>query len=198
MRIPTPLSPPDHTRGLALLDCEKAETLADSLEALFQPENDPLVTAVIEMVNEEMRTYSLDPATETKLTNPREVQDALRGFNFGKAPGPNGVPDRVLNHLPPSAVSILLLLFNVIFRIQYFTSASNKIRVFSIQKPGKDLALPSSYRLKCLQNMTGKLFERISLIKILREVRGRGIITLVTGKFTMIWDSPTLTIMSDL
>jgi hypothetical protein len=45
-----------HTRETCSLS-EKAETLAGSLEALFQPVNDPSVPAVIEVVNEAMRTY---------------------------------------------------------------------------------------------------------------------------------------------
>jgi hypothetical protein len=36
--------------GLALPDCEKAETLADSLEAQFQPVDDPSDPAFTEMV----------------------------------------------------------------------------------------------------------------------------------------------------
>jgi hypothetical protein len=41
--------------GLALSDSEKAEALTDSLEAEFQPVNDPSYPAVIEMFNEAMR-----------------------------------------------------------------------------------------------------------------------------------------------
>jgi hypothetical protein len=55
MRIPTP-SPPLVTPGrLALSDFEKAEALADSLEAQYQPVNDPSVPVVIEDFNEAMR-----------------------------------------------------------------------------------------------------------------------------------------------
>ena len=54
MRIPTP-SPPGHTRDLTLSYSEKTEALADSLEAQFQPVNDPSVPAVIEMVDEATR-----------------------------------------------------------------------------------------------------------------------------------------------
>ena len=50
MRVPTP-SPSLVTQGgLVLSDSEKAETLADSLEAQFQPVNDPSDPAIMEMV----------------------------------------------------------------------------------------------------------------------------------------------------
>jgi len=40
--------------GLALSDSKKAEALTDSLKVQFQLVNDPLVPAVIEVVNEAM------------------------------------------------------------------------------------------------------------------------------------------------
>jgi hypothetical protein len=42
--------------------------MADGLEAQFQPVNDPLDPAVIEMVNKSMRAYEYAPASEPKLT----------------------------------------------------------------------------------------------------------------------------------
>jgi hypothetical protein len=48
--------------------------------------------------------------------------------------------------------------------------------VFSFLKPGKDPALPSSYRTINLLDTIGKLFEKILLSKILCEVIGRGVL----------------------
>ena len=50
LRIPTPSHPLVTPGGLAFSDSEKAEALADSLEAQFQPVNDPSIPAVIEVV----------------------------------------------------------------------------------------------------------------------------------------------------
>jgi hypothetical protein len=47
--------------------------------------------------------------------------------------------------------------------------------VISILKPGKDPALPSSYRPISLLDTIGKLFEKILLARILHEVNGRGL-----------------------
>ena len=44
------ITSPGHTRELSLSDSEKDEALADSLEAQFQPLNDPSLLAVIEVV----------------------------------------------------------------------------------------------------------------------------------------------------
>jgi len=56
MRVHTP-SPPLVTPGeVALSDSEKAETLADNLEAQFQPVTDPSVPAVIEKFDVALRS----------------------------------------------------------------------------------------------------------------------------------------------
>ena len=81
--------------GIALSDSEKAEALADTLETQFQPVADPSVPAV-EMVDVALRSYFQTPASEPKLTNPDEVHKAIRGLKVGKAPGPNGIPNRGL------------------------------------------------------------------------------------------------------
>jgi hypothetical protein len=61
---------------------------------------DPLVPAVIEMVDMVLRSYFQALASELKLTNPDEVHKAIRDLKVGKAPGPNGILNRALKHLP--------------------------------------------------------------------------------------------------
>jgi hypothetical protein len=70
MRVQTPWLPFLVPGGLALFDSEKAEALADSLEAQFHPVNDPSSPAVIEAVDEVMRAYKHAPASEPIVTSP--------------------------------------------------------------------------------------------------------------------------------
>jgi hypothetical protein len=62
------------------------------------------------MVNEGLRSLFMAPASETKLPNPEEVQEASRGLRVGKAPGPNAIPNRALKHLPQREISLLVLI----------------------------------------------------------------------------------------
>ena len=62
-------------------------------------------------------------ASEPKLTNPEEVQEAIRGLKVGKALGPNGVPNRALKHLPQRAVSLLVQILNAILLTHHFPTA---------------------------------------------------------------------------
>jgi hypothetical protein len=50
------------------------------------------------------------------LTDPAEVQHAIRGLKISKAPGLNGIPNRVLNHLPQRMILLLVTFFNAILR----------------------------------------------------------------------------------
>jgi len=70
------------------------------------------------------------PASEPKLTNLTEVQDAIRGLKFGEAPGLDGIPKKALKHLPISVVPLLVVLFHTIFRTQFFPAAWKNSRVF--------------------------------------------------------------------
>jgi hypothetical protein len=70
--------------GIALSVSEKAEALADSLEAQFQPATVPSVPAVIEMVDLAVESYFQTPASEPKLTNPDEVQEAIRALRLAR------------------------------------------------------------------------------------------------------------------
>jgi hypothetical protein len=110
------------------------------------------------------------------LTDPAEVQDAIRGLRISKAPGPDGIPNRALQHLPQRVILLLVALFSAIFRTQYFPSAWKHARVISILKPGKDPAQPASYRPISLLDTIGKVFEKILLRRILTEVSERGLL----------------------
>jgi hypothetical protein len=64
--------------------------------------------------------------------------------------------------------------FNAVLRRQYFRSAWELARVVSKPKPGKDPTLPSSYRPISLLENVGKLFEKILLARVLREIASAG------------------------
>jgi len=160
----------------ALSDPEKAEALADNLETQFQPVVDPSVPSVIEMVHVALRSYFISPASERQFNTPEEVNTAIMGLKVSNAPGPNGIPNRVLKHLPKRAVSLLSYVFNAVLCTHHFPQVWKHARVISILKPGKDPALLSSYRPISLLDTIGKLFEKILLDRILYVVNERGLL----------------------
>jgi hypothetical protein len=123
-----------------------------------------------------MRAYHYAPASEPKYTSLSEVQEAIKGLKAGNAPGPNGVPKKALKHLPKRAITFITKLFNAHLRRQYLPPGWKHGRVISILKPGKDPTLPSSYRPISLLDTVGKLFEKVLVTRVLREVNKRGLL----------------------
>ena len=154
------ISPPTllNLWGIALSDSEKAESLADYLEAQFQSVTDPSVPAVIQTVDVALRSYFLSPVSEPHLTIPDEFHEAIRGLKVSKARGLNGIRNRALKHLHKRAVSLLARIFNAVLRTHLFPQMLKHASVISILNPGKDPALPSSYRPISLLDTIGKLF----------------------------------------
>jgi hypothetical protein len=83
----------------------------------------PSDQGVIEIVGVALRSYFRTRASEPTLINPDEVPEAIRGLNFGKAPGPNGIPNRALKHFSKRTVSLLVQIFNAVLRTHHFPSA---------------------------------------------------------------------------
>jgi hypothetical protein len=99
VRIPIQ-SPLVNPGSIAVSDSEKAQVLADSLDAQFQPITVSSVPPVTEMVTVGLMSYFSTPASEPKLTNLDEVHEAIRGLKVARIQGPNGTPNRTLNLLP--------------------------------------------------------------------------------------------------
>jgi hypothetical protein len=114
------------------LRSRKAETLADSLEAQLQPVKGPSDPAVIETVNQAMCAYDFFATSELKLTSPSEVLQAMKGLKFGKAVGPNGVPNRVLRHLSKRAITFLKKVLNaILYGLSFLTLVSFPVETLS-------------------------------------------------------------------
>jgi LEA14-like dessication related protein len=83
----------------------------------------PSVPGVIQIVDVALRSYFLATASELKLTNPEEVQEAIRGLKVDKTLGPNSIHNRTLKHFPVRPVSRVDQIFKVVLRTHHFPSA---------------------------------------------------------------------------
>jgi hypothetical protein len=96
------------------------------------------------MVDVALRSYFQTPANEPKLTNPNEVHEAIRSFRFDGAPGPNGIPNRALEHLTKAVASLLVQIVKAVLLTHHFPFCVEARLVTSILTSGNDPALPSS------------------------------------------------------
>jgi hypothetical protein len=134
---------------------------------------DHSVPTVIEFVDVALMSYFLTSASELKLTNPDETEEAIRGLKVIKAPDPNGIPKMALKHLPQRAVFLLAQIFNSVLT-HHLPSVWMHARVISILKQGKDPAAPHLIGPLVLDTI-GKLFETILLARILHGVSENGL-----------------------
>jgi hypothetical protein len=123
-----------------------------------------------------LESYFQTPDSEPNVTNPDEVQEAIRGLKIGEAPGPNGIPNRALKHLPMRAVFLLVQIFNAVLRTHYLPPAWKHVRVIPSLNQ-RNLHSPHPIGpLRSLFDKIGKLFENILITRILHEVGEYGLL----------------------
>ncbi|GBP08695.1 Probable RNA-directed DNA polymerase from transposon X-element [Eumeta japonica] len=138
-------------------DCEKGNLFADHLKTVFTP------NACADVVDL--------PSTVSSPPHPvtfefREVQNVIANLNPKKAPGIDGISNKMMIELPRVAVRILLFIFNAMLRLEYFPNNWKVAVVKMIPKPGKDLTKAESYRPISLLPTMSKLFEKLLVTKL--------------------------------
>ena len=107
--------------------------------------------------------------TESKLTSPFLMEDLLHGVKALKNNKAAGLDDMVceeIKHFGEATLRWLLQMMNSILKTHTFPKLWRKSKVIAILKPGKDSALPKSYRPISLLCHTYKLFERMILNRL--------------------------------
>ncbi|KAB0804621.1 hypothetical protein PPYR_01591 [Photinus pyralis] len=172
LRKKRPRLPPLHGPfGVAYTDADKAEALADSLEAQCSPVYEHLDEAHIQRVHSHVRRQlAVPPPDRIPHTTAGEVRNFLTHLKIRKAPGPDGIPNRALILLPKKGVAHLVAIYNATLRLRHFPTAWKCADVIQVLKPGKPENIPASYRPISLLCALGKTLERIVLARLEREV----------------------------
>ncbi|GBP97488.1 Probable RNA-directed DNA polymerase from transposon X-element [Eumeta japonica] len=159
LKRPVEFKPPlrNSSGDWARSDCEKGNLFADHLKTVFTP------NACADVVDL--------PSTVSSPPHPvtfefREVQNVIANLNPKKAPGIDGISNKMMIELPRVAVRILLFIFNAMLRLEYFPNNWKVAVVKMIPKPGKDLTKAESYRPISLLPTMSKLFEKLLVTKL--------------------------------
>lgn len=103
----------------------------------------------------------LDTVTIFPEVTCQEIKDIIHRIPTGKAPGPDGVPDRIIKLIAEHRPEFFVGVFNACFRDGVFPTLWKKAKLVLLQKGNKPLDQPSSYRPICLLNTCGKFLERL-------------------------------------
>ena len=90
-----------------------------------------------------------------------ELDEALCKLNTGKSPGPDGVPNELLQQLSTRGKSLLLALVNKSWTAAEVPASWRNAEIIAIPKKGKPPSELSSYRPISLLSTTNKLAERL-------------------------------------
>lgn len=104
--------------------------------------------------------YAITTIREPEI-NTKEARDALFAFLTSKAPGPDGIDFLIWRRVFDSNPNLLTTWINKCFELQHFPNNLKTASVVYFTKPGKDPALPDSYRPICLLPTLGKLLEKL-------------------------------------
>ena len=93
------------------------------------------------------------------------------------ATGPDKVAYSMLKHLPRSGMDFLLHIFNLSWSSHSFPSIWKTYSIIAINKMGKPLDSPASFRPISLTSCVSKLFERIILSRLLFFLESNSILS---------------------
>lgn len=102
-----------------------------------------------------------EDSVATEEVTASELVDLAHALPQGKAPGPDGVPDKVVKAVLLQKTADVASVLNNCLRSGCFPRRWKEARLVLIRKHGKPTEAPSSYRPLCMVNTIGKLFERI-------------------------------------
>lgn len=103
---------------------------------------------------------------QPELTTPLEVKNIIKSLNINSAPGPDGISNTFIKHLPRKPLVLLTRIYNRCLQLEYFPTRWKQAKIVPIPKQGKDLKIASNYRPISLLSTLGKTFERVLLKRI--------------------------------
>ena len=106
-----------------------------------------------------------------------ELSAALSNLSDSIAVDPSGLSYPLLRHLPDSALTLLLHLFNHLWSTSSFPSAWKLSRIIPLLKAGKSPTSSSSYRPISLTSCLARLFEKMILKRLLFYAEERNLLS---------------------
>lgn len=170
--IPTLIK--DNTNYMS--DKQKADLIADSIEAVQQNNNiSPLDNTVRQSVIE-LQNKNDRPKKRIKLTSPQEIKQTIRKLPNNKAPGQDNIQNKDVKNLSTKALVQLTYIVNAMFALGYYPEAWKTALVVPILKPNKNPTDPASYRPISLLSSLSKVVEKLILSRLNKVITQKNIL----------------------
>lgn len=147
---------------------QKAQAIASHFESVHHITHQPTDTHTEHIVTQSINRInnSYISPLDISLIKHKEITSVIKKFRNKKAPGPDGIPNLSLKHLPVKATIQLTYILNACLKLSYFPTAWKNATVIPIPKPGKHLNQISSYRPISLLNTISKILEKVILTRL--------------------------------
>lgn len=147
---------------VAYSENSKAEMLASAYEKQFV--NNPIVNPTFDNNIHSTVTTTLSqtfPLEEIESVKTEEITDYIKKLKVKKAPGREGITNKMVKNLPPTAYITLATILTAMLRLSHFPSIWKSAVIIPILKPQKTPSDPESYRPISLLPILGKIAEVI-------------------------------------
>ena len=138
------------------------------------------------IVRESQKQFQdMDPEADVMTTpfTSQELEDAIKQLKKEMSPGPDGVTNKLIQHLGSSVKETLLKIFNASWKNSSVLQSRREATMIPIHKKGKDWSRADSYRPISLTSCVGKLMERLINTRLIRYLEKQQIITLQQAGF---------------
>lgn len=112
----------------------------------------------------------------TKFIKPKEITSIIRKLKNRKAPGPDGIQNTELKHLPRKAIVYLTYLYNACIQKGYFPAQWKIATILPIYKSGKSGEDPNNYRPISLLCSMAKILEKVMVKRILEFIEDKEVL----------------------
>ncbi|GBM82442.1 RNA-directed DNA polymerase from mobile element jockey [Araneus ventricosus] len=154
--------------SIAQTNSEKANCLADSLENQFKL-NDLQHTETEAIVGNSVNCFlntTPNHFNNFPPTSNEELINCIKKLKKNKAPGYDGINNKIILNLPHSSITTLKIITDNIMKFGYFPTRWKTATIIPILKPGKDPTDPVSYRPISLLPSISKIAEHIILSRL--------------------------------
>ncbi|KAL1123961.1 hypothetical protein AAG570_001731, partial [Ranatra chinensis] len=153
---------------------EKATLLAKYFSGVNNQSTTRGNRSFVEQVDAQVRRILTAPPE--KHTTPVEIREVLTKLKTNKAPGSDGITNKVAKNISRKALTKLTNIINAILRTCHYPRQWKTATVVALPKPGKLPSLPSSYRPISLLSVLAKITDKIILSRLLRVTEALDII----------------------
>lgn len=156
-----------------ITDEQKSNLIANTLQEIHNSEapDEDFHKNIKKIVSEYLNSNHNLENSRKFLTNPKEVKAIIQKLPLSKAPGPDNIDNKLIKNLSKKAIVQLHYIINSIITLQHWPTKWKHAITIPILKPGKDKALPNSYRPISLLSKINILTEKIILDRLNKLTR---------------------------